>query len=140
MDDRIMHNPHLEAMPDHAGPHYQVLQLDALVQNGMPVDQAMQALDNSWTMNHDARILAWDQQVADDAVAAQLQAPQQQVPEDPPNRCQGKTETTVMIRLSITENVRKKCGELRKNIRRDKVTLFSGSDGKRRRMTEDDGR
>ena len=31
----------------------------------------------------DARILAWDQQVADDAVAAQLQAPQQQVPEDP---------------------------------------------------------
>jgi len=83
MDDRIMHNPHLEAMPDHAGPHYQVLRLDALVQNGMPVDQAMQALDNSWTMNHDARILAWDQQVADDAVAAQLQAPQQQVPEDP---------------------------------------------------------
>src|SRR5271156_6952878 len=82
MDDRIIHDPHLEAMPDHAGPHYQVLR-EALVQNGMPVEQAVQALDNSWTMNHDTRILAWNQQVADDAEAAQQQVPQQQAPEDP---------------------------------------------------------
>src|SRR5277367_5873515 len=82
MDHRIMHVPDLEALPDHAGPHYQVLR-DALVQNGMQVDQAIQALDNSWTMDRDARILAWDQQVADDAEAAQQQVPQQQAPEDP---------------------------------------------------------
>src|SRR5271156_245834 len=34
-------------------------------------------------MNHDARILAWNQQVADDAAAAQQQVPQQQMLEDP---------------------------------------------------------
>src|SRR5277367_6542791 len=82
MDNRIMHNPHLEAIPDHTGPHYQVLR-DALVQNGMPMDQAIQVLDNSWTIDRDARILAWDQQVADDAKVAQQQVPQQQAPEDP---------------------------------------------------------
>ena len=77
-----MHDPHLEVMPDHAGPHYQALR-DALVQNGMPEDQALQALDNSWTLNHDARVVAWDQQVADDAAAVQQQIPQQQALEDP---------------------------------------------------------
>src|SRR5277367_1993062 len=82
MDDRIMHNPHLEAIPDHTGPHYQVLR-DALVQNGMPMDQAIQVLDNAWTMDRDARILAWDQQVADDAEVAQQQVLQQQAPEGP---------------------------------------------------------
>ena len=82
MDDRIIHNPHLEAMPDHTGPHYQVLR-DALVQNGMPIDQAIQVLDNAWIMDRDARILAWDQQVADDAEAAQQQVLQQQAPEGP---------------------------------------------------------
>ena len=75
-----MHDPHLEVMPDHAGPYYQALR-DALVQNGMPLEQAVQALDNSWTMNHDARIRAWDQQEAEDApVIQQNQAPQQQEP------------------------------------------------------------
>src|SRR5277367_457918 len=82
MDDRIMHNPHLEAIPDHTGPHYQVLR-DALVQNGMPMDQAIQVLDNAWTMDRDAHILAWDQQVADDAEVAQQQVLQQQAPEGP---------------------------------------------------------
>jgi hypothetical protein len=83
MDDRIAHDPHLEVMPDHASPHYEVLQ-NALIQNGMPAEQAVQALDNSWTINHDTRILAWDQQVADDAAAAQqLQNQQQQMPENP---------------------------------------------------------
>ena len=77
-----MHDPHLEVMPDHAGPHYQALR-DALVQNGMPEDQALQALDNSWTLNHNARVVAWDQQVADDAAAVQQQIPQQQALEDP---------------------------------------------------------
>ena len=28
MDDRISHDPHLEVMPDHAGPHYDGLRCD----------------------------------------------------------------------------------------------------------------
>jgi len=82
MDDRIMHDPHLEVMPDHAGPHYDVLR-NALTQNGMQEEQAIQALNNSWTLNHDARVLAWDQQVADDAAAAALAQPQLQQPDQP---------------------------------------------------------
>jgi hypothetical protein len=92
MDDRILHDPHLEVMPDHAGPHYNVLR-DALVQNGMTVDLAIQALNDSWTQNHDARALAWDQQVADDALAAQMAAQAQQnapqEPQDPPQPAEG---------------------------------------------------
>lgn len=72
-----MHDPHLEVMPDHAGPHYDALR-NMLTQNGMTVDEATQALNASWTQNHDARVLAWDQQVADDAAAALAQAQQQQ--------------------------------------------------------------
>ena len=44
MAERITHNPHLEIMPDHAGPHYDVLR-NTLTQNGMTVEQAVQALD-----------------------------------------------------------------------------------------------
>ncbi|KAF8808604.1 hypothetical protein BYT27DRAFT_7210607, partial [Phlegmacium glaucopus] len=76
MDDRLIHNPHLEAMPDHAGPHYNVLR-DALTQNGMTLKQAVQALNNSWTLNHNARIQVWDQQVIDDAAAEEAQRLQQ---------------------------------------------------------------
>ena len=87
MDDRILHDPHLEVMPDHAGPHYDLLR-NTLVQNGMTVEQALQALNDSWTQNHNARTLAWDQQVADDALAAQNvaqgQQDQPQDPQDPP--------------------------------------------------------
>lgn len=93
MADRIIHDPHLEVMPDHTGPYYEIPR-NALVQNGMPLEQAIQVLDNSWALNHDARILAWDQQVADDVAVAQQnqapqhaapidQAPQQQEPENP---------------------------------------------------------
>ena len=91
MDKRIIHDPHLNEIPDHAGPHYEVLQ-NAFTQNGMDVEQAVQALNDSWTQNHNTQIQAWDQQVADDtaALAAQLavqqvaadqQATQQPVPE-----------------------------------------------------------
>ena len=89
-------DPHLEEMPDHAGPFYQAVR-DVLIQNGMPTEQAIQALDNSWNMNHDARILAWDQRVADDAAAARQQPPQQPPPEDlipKLNLCPTMTETT----------------------------------------------
>ena len=73
MDDRILHDPHLELIPDHAGPHYDILR-NALTQNGMTIDQAVQALNDSWTQNHDARVQAWDQQVANNAQALLNQA------------------------------------------------------------------
>ena len=59
MDNRIIHEPHLEAVPDHAGPHYVVLR-NALMQNGMSAEEAVQALNDSWTQNHHTRIQAWD--------------------------------------------------------------------------------
>ncbi|KAF8809688.1 hypothetical protein BYT27DRAFT_7209973 [Phlegmacium glaucopus] len=61
MDERIILNPHLEVMPDHAGPHYDVLQ-NALVQNGMTIEQAIQTINDSWTLNHNKRVQRWDQQ------------------------------------------------------------------------------
>ena len=87
MDNRILHDPHLEVMPDHAGPHYDLLR-NTLVQNGMTVEQTLQDPNDSWTQNHKAQTLAWDQQVADDALAAQNvaqgQQDQPQDPQDPP--------------------------------------------------------
>ena len=59
MDDRIIHNPHLEIIPDHAEPHYDVLRA-ALAQNGTTPEQAIQALNDSWTQNHAARVQAWE--------------------------------------------------------------------------------
>ena len=94
MDNRILHDPHLEVMPDHAGPHYDLLR-NALTQNGLTVEQAVQALNDSWTQNHDARALAWDQQVAADLAAQeenQGQQPQGQVPEDPPQAGEERAE------------------------------------------------
>ncbi|KAF8805450.1 hypothetical protein BYT27DRAFT_7213323 [Phlegmacium glaucopus] len=70
MDERIINNPHLEVRPDHAGPHYNVLR-NILTQNGMTLEQAIQALNESWTQNHDERVQRWDQQVIDDANAAE---------------------------------------------------------------------
>ena len=84
MDDRILHDPHLEIIPDHAGPHYDALRV-VLTQNGMEPDEAILTLDNSWNQNHAARVLAWDPQVENDAAAAvlaqQQQVQQQQVPD-----------------------------------------------------------
>jgi hypothetical protein len=75
--DVILHDPHLEVVPDHAGPHYDVLR-NTLTQNGMTAEQAVQALDHSWNLNHNARIQAWDLQAAQDAAALEEQRLQQQ--------------------------------------------------------------
>ena len=100
MDDRIVHDPHLEVIPNHAGPHYDALR-NALTQNGLTLEQAILALDNSWTQNHEARIQAWNQQVEDDAAAAaaalalqpEQQAQQaQQPPPDPPAQEEERAE------------------------------------------------
>ena len=78
MDDRIANDPHLEVIPDHAGPHYEILRA-TLVQNGVALEDAIQALNDSWTQNHNARVAAWDLQVQNDAEAVAAQ--QQPVPE-----------------------------------------------------------
>ena len=72
MDNRILHDPHLEAVPDHAGPHYNALR-NALTNNGMTPEEAIQALNDSWNLNHDARVQAWDLQVAEDEAALEAQ-------------------------------------------------------------------
>ena len=81
MDNKIAHDPHLEAVPDHAGPHYNVLH-NTLTQNGMSVEEAVQALDTSWNLNHDANIQAWDQQVAEDVATLEAQRQLQQQEEE----------------------------------------------------------
>ncbi|KAF8799852.1 hypothetical protein BYT27DRAFT_7227679 [Phlegmacium glaucopus] len=75
MDDRLIHNPHLEVMPDHAGPHYHVLR-DVLTQNGITPEQA----------------------IIDDAAAEEVQRQQQlanepQVVQEPPEREEERGET-----------------------------------------------
>ncbi|KAF8869550.1 hypothetical protein CPB84DRAFT_1856194 [Gymnopilus junonius] len=77
MDKRIAQNPHLEAMPDHAGPHYDVLQA-VLTQNGMLEEGAIQALNTSWIHQHNEQIQRWDQQAIDDDDAAEAQQQQQE--------------------------------------------------------------
>src|SRR5271156_398676 len=77
MDNRITHDPHLEVVPDHAGPHYDILR-NTLTQNGLTVEQAVQALNDSWNLNHDARTQTWDQQVVEDALALEALRQQQQ--------------------------------------------------------------
>jgi hypothetical protein len=82
MDERIIHDPNLEVVPDHAGPHYDVLRT-ALTQHGMTLEQAIQALNDSWNQNHVARVQAWEQQVENDAAAAALALQQQQLGQQP---------------------------------------------------------
>ena len=65
---RLTQNPHLEGIPDHAGPHYIVV-CTALVNSGMTEEEAVQSLNTSWTLVHDEQIQIWDQQVIDDAQA-----------------------------------------------------------------------
>ena len=79
MDNRILHDPHLEVVPNHAGPHYDILR-NALTNNGMTQEEAVQALNDSWNLNHAAQIQAWDLQVAEDdaALEAQRQVQQQE--------------------------------------------------------------
>lgn len=52
---RLTQNPHLEDIPDHAGPHYIVVRT-ALINSGMTEEEAVQSLNTSWTLVHDERI------------------------------------------------------------------------------------
>jgi hypothetical protein len=81
MAHRITLDPHLEIMPDHAGPHYDVLRT-VLIRNGMTEDKAIQALNDSWTCNRNERIQRWEQQTIDDAKAAKGAQQQQKQEEE----------------------------------------------------------
>ena len=61
--------------------HYDVLR-NALTQNGMSAEEALQALNDSWNQNHNAWVQVWDAQVAADVALAAAQAQQPQ-PDDP---------------------------------------------------------
>jgi len=77
MDNRITHDPHLEGVPEYAGPHYDALR-NTLVGNGMTLEQAVQALIDSWNLGHDVRIQAWDRQVVEEAANLEEQRQRQQ--------------------------------------------------------------
>ena len=70
MAERINVDPHLEVMPDHAGPHYGII-CATLTQNGLTEEQAVQALNNSWLQAHNEWIQRWEQQTINDANAAE---------------------------------------------------------------------
>jgi len=70
MADRILQDPRLEVLPNHAGPHYNGIR-QVLLNTGLTVEQAVQTLNNSWTQSREERIQAWDQQVANDNNAAE---------------------------------------------------------------------
>jgi len=98
MADRVINNPHLEVMPDHAGPHYEILQ-NALTLNGMNVEQAVQALNESWMLNHHDLTQRWDQQELEDANAAEglqrqiQQEEEQRAAQQLPERAENRMET-----------------------------------------------
>src|SRR5271155_6226422 len=70
MADRILQDPRLEVLPNHAGPHYDGIR-QVLLNTGLTVEQAVQALNNSWTQSREEQIQAWDQQVTNDNNAAE---------------------------------------------------------------------
>ena len=65
MAERIPHNPQLEALSNHTGPHYNDICL-LLLNAGLTMKQAVQSLNKSWTRTCEERIQAWDQQVIND--------------------------------------------------------------------------
>ena len=65
MAERINLNPHLEVIPDHAGPHYGAI-CTTLSLNGLTEEETIQVLNDSWTQAHDKQIQRWEQQVIND--------------------------------------------------------------------------
>ncbi|KAF8164712.1 hypothetical protein B0H34DRAFT_761440 [Crassisporium funariophilum] len=63
--ERLTNNPHLETLPDHSGPHYDVIRT-LMTNTGMSEEEAVESLNTSWTRVHEERIQAWDQQVLED--------------------------------------------------------------------------
>ena len=68
--ERITQNPHLEIIPNHAGPHYNDIQT-VLVNTGITDEQAVKTLNTSWTHSHKECIRIWDRQVAEDEATQQ---------------------------------------------------------------------
>jgi hypothetical protein len=70
MADRIPRDPRLEVLPNHAGPHYNDIRR-LLIGTGLTLEQAIQALNDSWTQSREERTQAWDQQVVMENNAAE---------------------------------------------------------------------
>ena len=100
--ERITQNPHLEIIPNHTGPHYDELQT-ILVNTGITNEQAVEALNASWTHSHEERILAWDQQVIQDEAALQEELQLAQELED-----QQRAQRELEIENEQKENEKKK--------------------------------
>ena len=68
--ERLTQNPHLEIIPDHAGPYYDDIRT-ILVSTGITNEQAVGTLNASWTHSHKERIVAWDLQIIEDEALLQ---------------------------------------------------------------------
>ena len=68
--ERITQNPHLEIIPDHAGPHYDAIRT-ILINTGITNDQAIETLNTSWTLSHEEYVQAWNLQVIEDEAILQ---------------------------------------------------------------------
>jgi actin-related protein len=75
--ETITQNPHLDVIPDHAGPHYDDIRT-ILVNTGITNEQAIKTLNVSWTRSHEERIQAWDQQVIKDEAALKEERQEQE--------------------------------------------------------------
>jgi hypothetical protein len=100
--ERITQNPHLETVPDHAGPHYDAIRA-LLVTTGIANEQAVQTLNTSWTHSHEERIQAWDQQVIEDAATQEEERRLAQEQED-----QQRTQQELELENERREVERKK--------------------------------
>ena len=52
--ERITHNPRLETIPDHAGPHYNPIRA-LLIATGM-TEEEVELFNTTWTRIHEERI------------------------------------------------------------------------------------
>ena len=68
--ERINQDPHLEVVPDHAGPHYDAIRT-ILINSGITNEQAIETLNASWTLSHEEHMQAWNLQVIEDEAIMQ---------------------------------------------------------------------
>ena len=68
--ERINQDPHLEVVPDHAGPHNDTIRT-ILINTGITSEQAIETLNTSWTLSHEEHMQAWNLQVIEDEAIMQ---------------------------------------------------------------------
>lgn len=68
--ESITQNPHLEIIPDHAGPHYDAIRTIP-INTGITNEQAIKTLNASWMLSHEECIQAWNLQTIEDKALLQ---------------------------------------------------------------------